>query len=268
MITISKIPDGKQWAEEIAQAISKGVRTNFYASAEEFFPLVEEGCISQAIFAGGRYCFVEKEKQIDLYFFLEKEALPVEVPAMDKPVVLEQVALARSGISPAEEEWEAIGFEKYLQRKRLFLSVKKTEEEQRGISFCEEEEAETILRMMEDAFEPYTSALPDLRTLRKDLAEHCVIAAREGKKLLGFLRFGREKKVSVLWQIVVSPEGRGNGIGEGLVRDWIALERATSVKFQLWVREDNPPAMKLYEKLGFLPDGRIAPVMLKKNHER
>lgn len=264
MITISKIPDGKQWAEEIAQFISKGMRTNFYASAEEFLPLVEEGRISRAIFAGGSYCFVEKEKQIDLYFFLEKEALPVEVPKMDKPIVLEQVALARSGISPTAEEWEAIGFEKYLQRKRLFLSAKKTEEEQRKVSFCKEEEAEAILQMMVDAFEPYTSALPDLETLRKDLAEHRIIAAREGETLLGFLRFGREKKVSVLWQIVVAPEGRGKGIGEGLVRDWIALEREEAAKFQLWVREDNPPAIRMYEKLGFLPDGRIAPVMLRK----
>lgn len=264
MITISKIPDGKQWAEEIAWFLSKGMRTNFYASAEEFLPLVEEGRISQAAFAGGSYCFVEKENQINLYFFLEKEALPVEVPAMDKPIVLEQVALERNGISPTAEEWKAIGFEKYLQRKRLFLSAKKTEEEQRNISFCKEEEAETILRMMEDAFEPYTSVLPDLETLRKDLAEHRVIAARKGENLLGFLRFGRGKKVSVLWQIVVAPEGRGNGIGKGLVRDWIASEREEAAKFQLWVREDNPPAIRMYEKLGFLSDGRIAPVMLRK----
>lgn len=264
MITISKIPDGKQWAGEIAQSISKGMRTNFYASAEEFLPLVEEGYISQAIFAGGSYCFVEKENQIDFYFFLEKETAPVEVPKADKPLVLEQVALAKTGASPALEEWEEIGFVKYLQRKRLFLSAKKAEAEQREFSFCKEEEAETILQMMEDAFEPYTSALPDLETLRKDLAEHRVIAAREGETILGFLRFGREKRVSVLWQIVVAPQGRGKGIGEGLVRDWIALERAEVAKFQLWVREDNPPAMKLYEKLGFLPDGRIAPVMLRK----
>lgn len=263
MITISKIPDGKQWAEEITRSLSKGMRTNFYASAEEFLPLAREGCISQAIFAGGSYYFVEKENQIDLYFFLEKEAAPAEVPQMDKPIVLEQVALARNGISPTGAEWEAIGFEKYLQRKRLFLSAKKTEEEQRKVSFCKKEEAEPILAMMRDAFEPYTSALPDLETLRKDLSENRVIAAREGETLLGFLRFGREKKVSVLWQIVVAPEGRGKGIGEGLVRDWIALERAEVAKFQLWVREDNPPAIKMYEKLGFLPDGRIAPVMLK-----
>lgn len=260
MIKMEKIPDGKQWAEEIAQYISKGMRTNFYASAEEFLPEIES--ISRLEFDGGCYLFHEREKQIDFYFFLEKEAKPVAIPEMDKPLVLEQVALAKN--PPDLGEWEAVGFERYLQRKRLFLSAKKTEAEQREVSFCRAEEAEEILGMMEQAFEPYTSALPDLETLKQDVAENRVIAIREGEKLLGFLRFGREKKVSVLWQIVVSSDGRGKGIGNRLVRDWISLEREEVAKFQLWVREDNPPALKLYEKLGFLPDGRIAPVMLKK----
>ena len=257
---MEKISDGKQWAGEIAQYISRGMRTNFYASAEEFLPEIEN--ISKMAFDGGCYLFHEKENQIDFYYFLEKEAKPIEIPKMDKPLVLEQVALAKN--PPDLGEWEAIGFQKYLQRKRLFLSAKKTEAEQREVSFAKTEEAEIILSMMEEAFEPYTSALPDLETLEKDLAENCVIAFREGENLLGFLRFGRDKKVSVLWQIVVSPEGRGKGIGNSLVRDWISVEREEVAKFQLWVREDNPPALNMYEALGFLPDGRVAPVMLKK----
>lgn len=260
MIKMEKIPDGKQWAEEIAQYISRGMRTNFYASAEKFLPEIEK--ISKLEFDGGCYFFHEKENQVDFYFFLEKEAKPVEIPEMDMPVIFEQVALAKN--PPDLGEWEAVGFEKYLQRKRLFLSAKKTEAEQRTVCFARMEEAEEILGMMEEAFEPYTSALPDLETLKKDLTENRVIAFREGEKLLGFLRFGREKKVSVLWQIVVSPEGRGKGIGNSLVRDWISLEREEVAKFQLWVREDNPPALRMYEALGFLPDGRIAPVMMKK----
>ncbi|MBQ9092299.1 MAG: GNAT family N-acetyltransferase [Anaerotignum sp.] len=260
MIKMEKIPNGKQWAEEIAGYLSRGMKTNFYGSAEEFLPELDN--ISKMEFDGGCYLFHEKEKQTDLYFFLEKEAKLIQLPEMDKPLVLEQVAVAKN--PPALEEWEAIGFENYLQRKRLFLSAKKTEGEQREISFAKVEEAEVILAMMQDAFEPYTSALPDLETLKKDLTENRVIAVREDENLLGFLRFGREKKVSVLWQIVVSPEGRGKGIGNSLVRDWISLEREDVAKFQLWVREDNPPALRMYEALGFLPDGRIAPVMLKK----
>ena len=260
MIKMEKIPDGKQWVEEIAQYLSRGMKTNFYGSAEEFLPQLER--ISKMEFDGGCYLFHEKEMQIDLYFFLEKDAKPAALPEWEKPLVLEQVAVAKN--PPVLEGWEAIGFTKYIQRKRLFLSAKKTEAEQREVSFAKAEEAEKILSMMGDAFEPYTAALPDLDILKQDLSENRVIAFKEGEKLLGFLRFGREKKVSVLWQIVVTPEGRGKGIGNSLVRDWISIEREEVAKFQLWVREDNPPALKLYEALGFLPEGRIAPVMLKK----
>ena len=264
MIKTEKIPDGKQWAEEIAAYISGGMKTNFYGSAEQFLPELEN--ITKMEFEGGCYLFHEKEKQTDLYFFLEKEAKPVSLPETDKPLVMEQVAAAKN--PPVLEEWEALGFERYLQRKRLFLSAKKTEAEERNVSFANAEESETILAMMEEAFEPYTSALPDQDTLKQDIAEERVIAVRDGEELLGFLRFGREKKVSVLWQIVVSPAGRGKGIGTALVKDWISLEREDAAKFQLWVREDNPPALKMYEALGFLPDGRIAPVMLKTTREK
>lgn len=257
---MEKISDGNLWVKEIAQYLSKGMKTNFYGSAEEFLPELDK--IAKMEFDGGCYYFHEKEKQTDLYFFLEKDAKPAELPEWDKPLVLEQVAVAKN--PPVLEDWEAVGFEKYLQRKRLFLSAKKTEAEEREVRFAKREEAVEILAMMEAAFEPYTSALPTLDVLKKDISEDRVIAVREGEELLGFLRFGREKKVSVLWQIVVSPNGRGKGIGTALVKDWIVLEREEVAKFQLWVREDNPPALKMYEALGFLPDGRIAPVMLKK----
>jgi len=260
MITMEKIPDGKLWAEEIAAYHSRGMKTNFYGSAEDLLPELEK--ITKMEFNGGCYLFHEKGKQFDLYFFLEKDAKPAALPKLEKPIVLEQVAVAKN--PPVLEEWETVCFEKYLQRKRLFLSAKKTEAEEREISFAKAEEAETIFAMMEEAFEPYTSALPTLAVLSQDISENRVIAVREGEELLGFLRFGREKKVSVLWQIVVTPEGRGKGIGNSLVRDWISLERDEVAKFQLWVRGDNPPALRMYEALGFLPDGRIAPVMLKK----
>ena len=260
MITISKIPDGKNWADAIAQYRSKGMRTNFYAAAEEFLPQLQ--WLSELKFDGGCYLFHEKEKQIDLYFFLEQGRKAEQIPVFDKPVLLEQVGVTKA--PPDLAEWEEIGFARYLQRKRLFLSARNLEKTERVPSFAKEEETETILTLMQQSFEPYTSALPDLDTLRQDIRENRVLAAREGEKLLGFLRFGREKKVSVLWQIAVVPDGRGKGIGSGLVQDWLVIERDEAAKFQLWVREDNPSALRMYEASGFLPDGRIAPVMMKK----
>ena len=158
MITISKIPDGKNWADAIAQYRSKGMRTNFYAAAEEFLPQLQ--WLSELKFDGGCYLFHEKEKQIDLYFFLEQGRKAEQIPVFDKPVLLEQVGVTKA--PPDLAEWEEIGFVRYLQRKRLFLSARNVEKTERVPSFAKEEEAETILALMQQSFEPYTSALPDL----------------------------------------------------------------------------------------------------------
>lgn len=254
--------DGNTLAAEAAGYLSEGRRTNCYFPAADWAALAEGGSVLRMDFPGGCYLFLEKERQFDLFYFLERDAKPASLPPLGKPVLLEQVAAEKAGASPAPEEWEAAGFRRYLQRKRLFLAAKAAVPEEREPCFCREEEQGKIEKILSDSFEPYTSALPDTETLAADLREKRVLAARRDGELLGFLRFGREKKVSVLRQIAVLPAARGRGVAEGLVRGWVALERDNVAKFQLWVREDNPPALRLYEKLGFMPDGRIAPVMI------
>ena len=66
------------------------MRTNFYAAAEEFLPQLQQ--LSELKFDGGCYLFHEKEKQIDLYFFLEQGRKAEQIPVLPKPVLLEQVA--------------------------------------------------------------------------------------------------------------------------------------------------------------------------------
>ncbi len=255
--------DRKALAEEIAGYISEKRRTNCFLQPEDWEGILKQGKVFRMEFSGGVYLLAEKERQFDLLYFLERNTKPVSLPDMQKPVILEQVSAERTGVSPALEEWEAVGFRRYLRRKRLFLAAKNAGQESREITFCGENEQERIQMLLAESFEPYTSELPDAETLAADLWEKRVIAVRKDGKLLGFLRFGREKKISVLRQIAVLPAARGRGIGDGLLRDWLALERENIAKFQLWVREDNPPALRMYEKLGFRQDGRIAPVMIK-----
>lgn len=270
MIRISRICDGKRFAAEIEACRTRGMRTNCYADAAEWLPLIEAGDAYHAAFDGGFYCFAEREKQVDLTFFLEKDALPPPLPQglPQKPLLLEQVAAARLPLSPPLAAWEAIGFRPYVQRKRLYLPAKNVPAEERKLNFADAGMTDEIFAAMQQAFEPYTSALPTRETLAADIAAGRVLVAAEGGRLCGALRFGREKKTTVLRQIVIFPQARGYGVGGRLVRDWLAAERESVSKFQLWVREDNAPACAMYEKRGFLPDGRIAPVLIKTQSPR
>lgn len=58
--------------------------------------------------------------------------------------------------------------------------------------------------------------------------------------------------------MAVSPEWQGRGIGEQLLRRLLAWadDWAGVLRVELWVHADNAPAIALYDKLGFLEEGR------------
>ena len=256
-----KIPDTKTLEALLRAWHSKRAMTNFFLPEEEYLPAAKKWMVMR--FEHGCYLIFEKKEHYDFYFFLEKGTLPVSVPEMDKPLVLEQVCLERKGQEPKASAWETVGFVPYLERKRLMMPMQEGISATREAKFAAESQADEILEIMTNSFEPYTSALPEKKELLASIRAKEVLVAVEDETLLGFLRFGPEKKVSVLWQVAVKEEARGKGIGKMLVKHWIWQVKDSALRCQLWVRTDNPSAQRMYEMLGFLPDGRIAPVMIK-----
>jgi GNAT superfamily N-acetyltransferase len=58
----------------------------------------------------------------------------------------------------------------------------------------------------------------------------------------------------------VDPEVRGSGLGDALVERVLAWARARDADIvELWVTETNAHARALYERWGFVPDGRRQP---------
>lgn len=260
---IEKMIDGLAFWQEIAKRLSKGQRTNFFFSEDEVFLLVQQKKISRFDFAGSAYFFLKEDQFYRLFYFLDKENSPEVLPAVDEPIILEEVLLANKERVPSQENWEKVGFQAYLERKRMYLMSKDVVTEERKVSFAAENLLEDIFQLMLESFEPFSSALPTKEALLADILNQKVLISSQNQKLLGFLHFGEMKQGSMLWHIAVKPEARGLGIGEGLVRDWLFVQKDIAKKFFLWVRTDNLPALRMYDKFGFLPDGRLAPVMIK-----
>lgn len=260
---ITNIKDKKTMESIVRVWHSKRAQTNFLLPEEVYLKAAAEKKCSVYRFEGGCYLFFQQEHHIDFYFFLEKGTAPVEVPPVSLPLVMEQVCLEKKGQEPKASLWEKVGFRPYLERKRLVMPIVEGVSGGRNIVYAEAAHADQILQMMEESFEPYTSALPERKELLESIARHEVLAEIRDGRLVGFLRFGWEKKNCVLWQIAVLASEKGKGIGKKLVRDWVWLVSPEALRCQLWVRTDNPAAMRMYEKTGFLPDGRIAPVMIK-----
>jgi len=79
--------------------------------------------------------------------------------------------------------------------------------------------------------------------------------AEDGDGLLGyalvFLRRGSD--LARLYSLVVAPEARGRGLGLALLRDAEAGARQRGAgRVRLEVREDNAPAIALYQAAGYL----------------
>lgn len=90
--------------------------------------------------------------------------------------------------------------------------------------------------------------------LASHLAGECNISliAESGGVFVGYLLGVLLPPEGEIWRVAVLPEYRGRGIGESLVRAFLPREGCCFLE----VRESNLPAVRLYEKVGFLPVGR------------
>ncbi len=76
-------------------------------------------------------------------------------------------------------------------------------------------------------------------------------------RILGFSVFHRVDSEAELRNIAVAPEYRRQGIAKALLEDGCRRLYAVGVrKLFLEVRESNLPALELYRKFGFEPQGR------------
>ncbi|MEP6483750.1 MAG: GNAT family N-acetyltransferase [Rudaea sp.] len=87
-----------------------------------------------------------------------------------------------------------------------------------------------------------------------------VLVAESAGNLCGsaMIFFRRNSSSARLYSIAVSRDVRGQGVGERLID---AVERAAaergSTRLRLEVRQDNPAAIRLYEKRGYSRTGAI-----------
>ena len=84
---------------------------------------------------------------------------------------------------------------------------------------------------------------------------------REGAEILGYyvLLFRARSAVARLYSIAVDGRYRGRGIAQSLLADAERTSRRQGLaRLSLEVREDNAAAIRLYERRGYVLNGRIA----------
>ena len=84
-----------------------------------------------------------------------------------------------------------------------------------------------------------------------------ILVAEEGGYRLGYLAFSRVLDEGSVDNVCTAPEHRRHGVGDALMTaaEGLAAEYELS-SITLEVRESNAPALALYEKHGFVQEGR------------
>jgi RimJ/RimL family protein N-acetyltransferase len=97
------------------------------------------------------------------------------------------------------------------------------------------------------------------KTTRDDKA---IFLAYQAGEPIGIVGGFHETKTSVMLVAMwVAPGARGTGTGKRLTQailDWAAEFKARRVT--LWVADDNPAAIGMYEAMGFKPTGKYQPL--------
>jgi ribosomal protein S18 acetylase RimI-like enzyme len=86
------------------------------------------------------------------------------------------------------------------------------------------------------------------------------LIATDDETGLGFASFGDDPEDSAkghLFSLYVSPDSAGKGVGSALLNEVIVeLSKIGHSNVTLWVFKENPIAIGLYRKLGFVETGR------------
>lgn len=104
------------------------------------------------------------------------------------------------------------------------------------------------------------SELAEARATGFDQATFLALVSGELVGIVGGFRPDSDPKVELV-SMWTAPRARRSGVGADLVRallSWAEAGGARSV--ELWVTEDNAPAVRLYASLGFVPTGDSAPL--------
>ena len=89
------------------------------------------------------------------------------------------------------------------------------------------------------------------------LLDRYMVALDDGDRVLGYLVLSSVLDEGSVDNVAVDPANRRRGVADALVDDAVRRAREKNLAFlTLEVRASNEPAIRLYEKHGFVPVGR------------
>ena len=199
------------------------------------------------------------------YYYIFKDEKPEKIK-FDEPLVVEFVydSPIKDKQAEAVSYLNKLGFE--LGRRSIRMSLPdiddfkyhdtRDSDEDIVIGLAEESEAETIRALLVDEFDPRFAFIPTYDELLEIIRDGRIVVSRHGGEIAGFEHFEIANKVLKCWHMLVTPKYQGKGIARRLFSESHKLAKDRASSGQVWLREDNMPAVKLYGSGGYEADNR------------
>lgn len=204
--------------------------------------------------------FLENCKEFyNLYYFISESNLFVDKGdlKLDRPVVADEI-YTDNKLNQAVNLLLEAGFKKYLTRiyKTLKINEKNIYDikdiELNNVKFADKDDVDFIVYLQNKYIDKYTGNILSKEDILSSVENKLILGAYEGNDFAGYLRFGTNKKSIFIEGIAIGDNFRGKGYSKQLINYLIDYSFQKEYnKIDLWVRDDNISALKLYDFFGF-----------------
>lgn len=240
----------------LAAQLRPGVRTNALLKPQDLRREAAAGTLAVQEFPGGLILLRRRGSCQRMSFWLQRGAEP---PPLDfsLPTALEIAFRPRDmALADCVPLWERAGFRESFSRQRMSRPAGLDARpggpfRVRGAGPAEAGELEALFAA---CFDPLTGCLPTREELEQGLSEGRFLWSGGG-----LLHWEEAPGGTELRHLAVAPEFRRQGAAQALFAAY--LERTAGRASRVWVQRDNLPALRFYEKNGYVPDSWTSRVL-------
>lgn len=251
---MNKIDSLQALSALITPQLKRGLVTNAPLSTENFRTDITAGNLYVSELPQALLLFKKRDGFDRLSFYLQQGATLQEFRPQNTTVTEIAYRTKDTALKDSQSLFEGIGFTRALERRRLTLSPTHIDLTcPFEIKDAEMQHFAQLSKLLQDGFSPLTGCLPTESELQADIATGNVLIATDGENIAGLLHICRTPRATEYRHVLTAPSYRGRGIMQSMLA--YDINKALSPTYMLWVATDNTPALHLYQKLGFAPDG-------------
>lgn len=248
------------WSELLeitAQLHNKGLNiTNFYPNESEMSDWL--GSMFLVELKDGCACFAHKTVDaVFLFIFIDDMnklsniLLEVKKRFTSDKLVFDWIYRNEIEKSEVKQLAESGGFTLHTSLRRMSQIRKNSvSEDISEVEVATNNDIVVLCKMLNEGFNPISERIPTIKQIETLILQKSILVRRVDDEIAGMAIIDIQKKTMYLKHLLTNPKFRRQGIANSLLDKAFFLSKEC-IRFILWVKEDNLPAINLYKKFNY-----------------